>query len=118
MRDAIRFYVGFHQRADGIDGAYLHDPVTLIASLLRPDVVTETVEEQLACDTSADLYAAGSLYRDESGDREAVRETQYRIHKCFRGCVAYFAGIRECGGDRSGARTGSGVCGASRWNRC
>jgi purine nucleosidase len=73
VRDAIRFYVGFHQRADGIDGAYLHDPVTLIASLLRPDVVTESVDEQLACDTSADLYAAGSLYRDESGDREPVR---------------------------------------------
>ncbi len=73
VRDAIRFYVGFHQRADGIDGAYLHDPVTLIASLLRPDVVTESVDEQLACDTSSDLYAAGSLYRDESGDREPVR---------------------------------------------
>jgi purine nucleosidase len=72
VRDAIRFYVGFHQRADGIDGAYLHDPVTLIASLLRPDVVTETVSEQLACDTSADLYMAGSLYRDESGRRQPV----------------------------------------------
>jgi inosine-uridine nucleoside N-ribohydrolase len=73
VRDAIRFYVGFHQRADGIDGAYLHDPVTLIGSLLRPEVVTETVEEQLACDTSADQYVAGSLYRDESGARAPVR---------------------------------------------
>ena len=27
VRDAVRFYVGFHQQADGIDGAYLHDPV-------------------------------------------------------------------------------------------
>ena len=43
VRDAVRFYVGFHQQADGIDGAYLHDPVVLIGSLLRPDLVTETV---------------------------------------------------------------------------
>src|SRR5579859_1188026 len=35
VRDAIRFYVGFHRRVDGIDGCYLHDPVTLIAALLR-----------------------------------------------------------------------------------
>jgi inosine-uridine nucleoside N-ribohydrolase len=69
VRDAVRFYVGFHQRADGIDGAYLHDPVTLIGAVLRPDLVTETVEEQLACDTSSDVYAAGSLYRAENGER-------------------------------------------------
>ena len=59
----MRFYVGFHQQADGIDGAYLHDPVVLIGSLLRPDLVTETVTETLACDTSSDPYLAGSLYR-------------------------------------------------------
>jgi inosine-uridine nucleoside N-ribohydrolase len=69
VRDALRFYVAFHQRADGIDGAYLHDPVTLIGSLLRPDLVVETVEEQLACDTSSDVYAAGSLFRAESAER-------------------------------------------------
>ena len=51
VRDAVRFYVGFHRQADGIDGCYLHDPVTLIGSLLRPDLVTETVSERLACDT-------------------------------------------------------------------
>ena len=73
VRDAVRFYVGFHQQADGIDGAYLHDPVALIGSLLRPDLVTETVEEVLACDTSTDPYLAGSLYRAESDDRPAVR---------------------------------------------
>jgi purine nucleosidase len=72
VRDAVRFYVGFHQQADGIDGAYLHDPVALIGSLLRPDLVTETVDEVLACDTSADPYLAGSLYRTESDDRPAV----------------------------------------------
>jgi len=72
VRDALRFYVGFHQKADGIDGAYLHDPVTLIASLLRPDLVTETVTETLACDTSSDPYLAGSLYRSEGGARRPV----------------------------------------------
>jgi purine nucleosidase len=72
VRDAIRYYVGFHQRADGIDGAYLHDPVTLIAGLLRPDLVTDRVVEQLACDTSSDVRAAGSLYRAESPDRPTV----------------------------------------------
>lgn len=73
VRDAVRFYVGFHQKADGIDGAYLHDPVTLIGSLLRPDLVTDTVDEVLACDTSSDPYVAGSLYRSEPADRPAVR---------------------------------------------
>jgi inosine-uridine nucleoside N-ribohydrolase len=72
VRDAVRFYVGFHQRAEGIDGAYLHDPVTLIGALLRPDLVTETVRERLACDTGADLYAAGSLYRSEADSRPEV----------------------------------------------
>ena len=72
VRDAVRFYVGFHQQADGIDGAYLHDPVSLIASLLRPDLVTESVSERLACDTSSDPYLAGSLYRTEADDRPAV----------------------------------------------
>jgi purine nucleosidase len=72
VRDAMRFYVGFHQQADGIDGAYLHDPVVLIGSLLRPDLVTETVDETLACDTSSDAYLAGSLYRSENDDRRPV----------------------------------------------
>ncbi|HEX2142441.1 MAG TPA: nucleoside hydrolase [Candidatus Limnocylindria bacterium] len=72
VRDAVRYYVGFHRQADGIDGAYLHDPVTLIASLLRPDLVTETVHERLACDTSSDPHAAGSLYRATDGDRPSV----------------------------------------------
>ena len=69
VRDAVRFYVNFHQQADGIDGAYLHDPVTLIGALLRPDLVTESVEETLACDTSSDPYLAGSLFRSEAADR-------------------------------------------------
>jgi inosine-uridine nucleoside N-ribohydrolase len=72
VRDAVRFYVGFHQQADGLDGAYLHDPVALIGSLLRPDLVTETVTEALACDTSSDPYLAGSLYRSEADDRPAA----------------------------------------------
>ena len=38
VRDAVRYYVAFHRQADGIDGCYLHDPVTLIASLLQPDL--------------------------------------------------------------------------------
>lgn len=73
VRDAVRFYVGFHQQADGIDGAYLHDPVSLIASLLRPDLVTEDVSETLACDTSSDPYLAGSLYRTQADDRAPVK---------------------------------------------
>ncbi len=72
VRDAIRFYVAFHQKADGIDGAYLHDPVVLIGSLLRPDLVTETVTERLACDTSSDAHLAGSLYRAENDDRPSI----------------------------------------------
>ena len=72
VRDAVRFYVGFHQKADGIDGAYLHDPVVVIGSLLRPDLVSDTVTEVLACDTSADPYLAGSLYRAEGTDRPSV----------------------------------------------
>jgi len=72
VRDAMRFYVGFHQQADGIDGAYLHDPVVVIASLMRPDLVTETVSETLACDTSSDPHLAGSLYRAENDSRPAI----------------------------------------------
>lgn len=72
VRDAIRFYVAFHREADGIDGCYLHDPVTLIGSLLRPDLVTESVSERLACDTSSDPRLAGSLYRAEESERRAV----------------------------------------------
>jgi inosine-uridine nucleoside N-ribohydrolase len=72
VRDAIRFYVGFHREQDEIDGCYLHDPVTLIGSLLRPDLVTETVTERLACDTSNDPHLAGSLYRSRDVERRAV----------------------------------------------
>lgn len=72
VRDAIRFYVAFHRQADGIDGCYLHDPVTLIGSLLRPDLVTETVDERLACDTGNDPHLAGSLYRSKDENRRAV----------------------------------------------
>ena len=72
VRDAIRFYVNYHLRADGIHGCYLHDPVTLIGSLLRPDLVTETVTERLACDTGSDSYLAGSLYRTSEAERAPV----------------------------------------------
>jgi purine nucleosidase len=68
VRDAIRFYIGFHREADGINGCYLHDPVTLIGALLRPDLVSETVSERLAVDTGADPYVAGSLFR--AGDED------------------------------------------------
>jgi purine nucleosidase len=72
VRDAMRFYVAFHREADGIDGCYLHDPVTLIGALLRPDLVSETVSERLACDTRSDPYVAGSLYRSDDQDRPPV----------------------------------------------
>ena len=73
VRDAIRFYVGFHRRVDAIDGCYLHDPVTLIAALLRPELVTASVSERLACDTSEDLAIAGGLYRSTGDERPPVR---------------------------------------------
>jgi inosine-uridine nucleoside N-ribohydrolase len=72
VRDAIRFYVAFHREADGIDGCYLHDPVTLIGSLLRPDLVTDEVSERLACDTGSDPHLAGSLYRSKDERRRTV----------------------------------------------
>jgi purine nucleosidase len=72
VRDAVRFYVAFHRQADGIDGCYLHDPVTLIGSLLRPDLVTDSVSQRLACDTSSDAHLAGSLYRSEDNQRTPV----------------------------------------------
>jgi inosine-uridine nucleoside N-ribohydrolase len=72
VRDAVRFYVAFHRQADGIDGCYLHDPVTLIGSLLRPDLVTDAVEERLACDTGNDPRLAGSLYRSRDESRRPV----------------------------------------------
>lgn len=72
VRDAVRFYVAFHRQADGIDGCYLHDPVTLIGSLLRPDLVTDGVDERLACDTGSDPHLAGSLYRSNDEKRQAV----------------------------------------------
>jgi len=72
VRDAVRFYVGFHQQADGIDGAYLHDPVVLIGALLRPDLVTDSVTETLACDTSSDPALAGSLFRSDDEQRPSV----------------------------------------------
>jgi purine nucleosidase len=72
VRDAVRFYVGFHQQAEGINGTYLHDPVVVIGSLLRPDLVTESVTETLACDTSSDTFLAGSLYRSDHDNRPSV----------------------------------------------
>jgi purine nucleosidase len=72
VRDAVRFYVGFHRRAERLDGCYLHDPVALIGSLLRPDLVTESVNERLACDTGEDPAVAGTLYRTDADARPPV----------------------------------------------
>lgn len=72
VRDAVRYYVGFHRTADGIDGCYLNDPVTLVAALLRPDLVTETVDMRLACDTGEDPALAGTLYRIDAAERPLV----------------------------------------------
>ena len=100
VRDAIRFYVAFHREADGVDGCYLHDPVTLIASLLRPDLVTDSVSQPLACDTSNDAHLAGSLYRSQDAGRLPVRvamaidpepmkaELLARLARAVRGSVA------------------------------
>jgi len=72
VRDAVRFYVAFHREADGIDGCYLHDPVTLIGSLLRPDLVTESISQALACDTSMNPHVAGSLFRSDETARRPI----------------------------------------------
>jgi inosine-uridine nucleoside N-ribohydrolase len=61
VRDALRFYVGYHRVADGIDGCYLHDPVTLVGALLRPDLVTGSRDRRLACDTDPDPTVAGTI---------------------------------------------------------
>jgi purine nucleosidase len=79
VRDALRFYVAFHREADGIEGCYLHDPVTLIGALLRPDLVTETASERLAVDTGTDPYAAGSLYRAAENDQRPPVEVAVAI---------------------------------------
>jgi len=72
VRDAVRFYVDYHREADGIEGCYLHDPVTLIGALLRPDLVTATVTARLTCDTGSDPQLAGSLRRMTDGGRPEV----------------------------------------------
>jgi hypothetical protein len=46
--------------------------VTLIGSLLRPDLVTDSVSQPLACDTSSDAHLAGSLYRSADDRRRPV----------------------------------------------
>jgi purine nucleosidase len=61
VRDALRFYVGYHRQADGIDGCYLHDAVTLVGALLRPELVTKTHDGRLACDTGTDPMVAGTV---------------------------------------------------------
>jgi inosine-uridine nucleoside N-ribohydrolase len=72
VRDAVRYYIAYHRQADGIDGCYLHDPVTLIGALLRPDLVTGMMSERLACETGADPHLAGSLFRSTDADRAPV----------------------------------------------
>jgi purine nucleosidase len=72
VRDAVRFYVGYHREADGIDGCYLHDPVTLVGAVLRPDLVTASSDRRLACDTSADLAKAGTVRASNDDPRPMV----------------------------------------------
>ena len=65
VKDAMRYYVEFHRRQDRLDGAYVHDPVTLIGAVLRPDLVTGRIEERLTCDTSSEVEIAGTLFLSE-----------------------------------------------------
>ena len=76
VREAIRFYVEFHRTQERIDGAYLHDPVTLVGALLRPDLVTQRIEEQLTCDTSSEVQIAGSLFLSEDDRPPATVATE------------------------------------------
>lgn len=72
VRDAVRFYVGYHRVADGIDGCYLHDPVTLVGALFRPDLVTDSRDRRLACDTSSEASAAGTVRPADDDPRPMV----------------------------------------------
>ncbi len=72
VRDALRFYVGYHREADGIDGCYLHDPVTLVGAVLRPELVTASRDRRLACDTSADPAVAGTVRPSDDDPRPMV----------------------------------------------
>ena len=71
-RDAVRFYVGFHQQADGIDGAYLHDPGDphRLAAAARPRHRNRDRDARLR--HQLDPFLAGSLYRSEADDRSPV----------------------------------------------
>ena len=64
--------MGYHREADGIDGCYLHDPVTLVGAVLRPDLVTASSDRRLACDTSADLAKAGTVRASNDDPRPMV----------------------------------------------
>ncbi len=72
VRDALRFYVGYHRVADGIDGCYLHDPVTVVGALLRPDLVTASQDHRLTCDTATDPAVAGTIRPAENDPRPAL----------------------------------------------
>ncbi len=67
VREAMRFYVEFHHVTQGLAGAYLHDPLTVIGGLLRPDLVRWSDPVRLACDTSTDPASAGTLRPIEDG---------------------------------------------------
>ena len=69
VRDALRFYVGYHRGADGIDGCYLHDPVVLVGAILRPDLVTASHDGRLFCDTDADPARAGTIRSADNDPR-------------------------------------------------
>lgn len=72
VRDAIHFYVGYHREADDLDGCYLHDPITLVGALLRPDLVTDNRDRRLACDTSGDVNLAGTTHPADNDPRPMV----------------------------------------------
>jgi purine nucleosidase len=72
VRDAVRFYVGYHRVADGIDGCYLHDPVTLVGSVLRPELVTASADRRLRCNTDPDPAAAGTTRTADDDPRPMV----------------------------------------------
>jgi purine nucleosidase len=69
VRDALRFYVGYHREADGIDGCYLHDPVALVGAVLRPDLVTASHDGRLFCDTDSDPARAGTIRSADNDPR-------------------------------------------------
>ncbi len=73
VHDAMRFYIEYHRLADGVNGCYLHDAVTVVGALLQPDLLTDVESVRISVDTSADPEQAGTLLPSTDEQRTPVR---------------------------------------------